>query len=280
MANFSRALNVAFLLAPCLPAQQAPQFDVASVKLAAGAPSSFNPAFRHSDPGRIDYHLIGIQELVCTAYSVEGYQVVWPAWVTNQRAFYDVSATIPAGTTKEQLPLMLQGLLADRFQLSSHWETRDTQVYVLGISSGGLKIHKSEHPPDEHAPYLGPYTNNEGWRLTSKRSKTAAEELGIEPGKSGYTIQQLSRFFRSYLDRPLLDMTGLEGYYDIDLFVPRDLPTDEGGAPSAQAIGSAGWSNSSFFSALEKQLGLKVEKKTIPVRTLVIDRLEREPTAN
>jgi uncharacterized protein (TIGR03435 family) len=250
------------------------------VKLTGSAPSSFNPASRRSNPGRIDYHLIGIQELVCVAYSVEGYQVVWPAWVTNQRTFYDVSATMPAGTTKEQLPLMLQGLLGDRFKLSSHWETRDTQVYALGISNGGLKIHKSEHPPDEGAPYVGPYTDNEGWRLTSKLSKGTAEAAGIDPGTSGYTIRQLINFFKSNLDRPLVDMTGLEGYYDVDLFVPRDLPPDEAGVPSARAIGSVGWSNSAFFSAMDKQLGLKTEKKTLPIRMLVIDRVEKEPTAN
>jgi hypothetical protein len=63
------------------------------------------------------------------------------------------------------------------------------QVYALGISSGGLKVHKSEHPPDEGAPYSGPYTDKAGWRLTSKPSKGLAEAEGIAPDKSGYTIQ-------------------------------------------------------------------------------------------
>jgi len=263
---------------------QPPQFGAASVKLAAGAPGGFNPGYQRSDPGRIDYHLIGIQGLVFKAYPVEVYQVVWPTWVTSQRTFYDVSATIPAGTTPEQLQLMFQGLLADRFKLSAHWETRDTQVYVLGISSGGLKIHKSEHPPDPDATYRSPYTDNTGWRIISKPSKSNAEAAGIAPDKSGYTIRQIVNFFRFNLDRPLLDMTGLEGYYDIDLFVPRDVPLDDAGAPSAPAIGSGaannGWSNSAFFSALEKQLGLKVEKKTLPIRMLVIDHVERVPTEN
>jgi uncharacterized protein (TIGR03435 family) len=257
-----------------------PQFDAASVKVAEGTPSSFNLPSGRSDPGRIDYHLIGVQGLVLKAYPVEGYQVVWPAWVGNQPTFYDVSATMPAGTTKEQLQLMLQGLLADRFKLSSHWETRDLKVYALEVATSGLKIHKSEHPPDPDALYLGPYADNRGWRLTSKPSQAVAEAAGIEPDKSGYTIRQLINFFRLNLDRPFVDMTGLEGYYDIDLLVERDPPPDDGGAPSAPGSGAVGWSNSAFFSAMKKQLGLHVEKKALPTRMLVIDHLERVPTGN
>jgi uncharacterized protein (TIGR03435 family) len=100
-------------------------------------------------------------------------------------------------------------------------------------------------------------------------------------GTSGYTLLQLSQFFQNNLDRPMVDMTGLHGYYDIDLFIPRSLSPDEGASGQATfARIEEGWSDSAFFEAMEKQLGLKVEKKKVPVEFLVIDHLEAVPTVN
>ena len=106
------------------------------------------------------------------------------------------------------------------------------------------------------------------------------EAAGSAPDRSGYTIRQLINFFSSNLDRPLVDMTGLEGYYDVNLFVERDRPPDDASAPPARGTGLVGWTNSAFFSAMESQLGLHIEKKTLPTRMLVIDHLERSPTEN
>jgi uncharacterized protein (TIGR03435 family) len=94
-----------------------PQFDAASVKVVEYA----GPVQMNSDAGRIDYRHIGIKALVWVAYPLTEFQIIWPQQTAGNAKFYDVSATFPPQTTKDQLYLMLQGLLADRFKLTSHW---------------------------------------------------------------------------------------------------------------------------------------------------------------
>jgi uncharacterized protein (TIGR03435 family) len=220
-----------------------------------------------------------MRNLVLKAFPVENYQVVWPKWMESQNAFYDISATMREGTTPQQLQLMLQSLLANRFKLSFHRETRDVKDYELEVSSHGLKIQPSKNPPDSPGPYTMQRDRN-GLRLMQP-AKEIVEQVGLDPAKSGYTIRRLINAFSARLDRPMIDMTGLEGDYDIELFVPFDL--DAPSELSSTGRGSrmpGAWSNALFFEALEKQLGLTVKPRTGPVEMLVIDHLERIPTEN
>jgi uncharacterized protein (TIGR03435 family) len=182
---FSPVPTLGFVLVLRLAHGQAvpgsPQFEVASVREVQwhqGAGSI------HTDAGRIDYRQINLKTLVLRAYPVAGYQVVWPAH-TAGNPFFDVSATFPSATTKEQLRLMLQGLLADRFKFTAHWETRDTKVYALEISERGLKIHKAENPPDDdHAFWtMGSYKGE--WFVGGRRVEAS------ESDTSGITISRL-----------------------------------------------------------------------------------------
>ena len=138
-----------------------PRFDVASVKPYKPVPGQRpqSPTF-HADAGRIEYHIAGIRELVLKAWPLADYAVAWPPWMCGKNPLFDVSATMPVDTTPEQLRLMLQGLLADRFKLTAHRETRDVPVYALEISSRGLKIRKAANPPD-HQYYGGGSTSVE-----------------------------------------------------------------------------------------------------------------------
>jgi len=243
-----------------------PRFDVASVKEVEwrqGAGAS------RTEPGRIDYRQIFIKTLVLKAYGLAGYQVVWPAWVEHtQSATYDISATFPPGTTTEQLHLMLQELLADRFKLSFHRETRDTKVYALQISDGGLKIHKAANPPaDDDSSFSSGVFEDRLWHVT--RSLPGAPATV----PSGLRISTFTEVFndRSLFDRILVDRTGLEGFYDIDLKLP---PGDKTIFPERGAVPDI----PELLSGMEKQLGLKAEKKTLPIEIMVIDHLEETPT--
>ena len=128
-------------------------FDVASVKPAApitggrlmvrmsGGPGS-------PDPGQITYTNVAMKNLLTTAYNVKGYQISGPAWLDSER--YDIAAKIPKGATKEQFQLMLQNLLAERFKLTLHRESKDLPIYALVVGKNGVKMKES--PKDDPAP--------------------------------------------------------------------------------------------------------------------------------
>jgi uncharacterized protein (TIGR03435 family) len=228
-----------------------PRFTLASLKL-TNEPSHRNPPVFHTEAGRIDYRMIGTKSLVLKAWPLDWYQIVWPEGMPI--AFYDVAATMPGRTTSEQLQLMLQRLLAERLGLRSHWETRNLPLYSLELSGRGLKIHKSLQTPPASSSLV----------MQTNRSLHPTKRL---PDSTAFTIGELLQLFRKWLDRPMIDHTGLEGFYDVDLRVPcgPDGCTD------------SSWNNSVFFDALEMQLGLKVEQKTLPTKMLVIDHLNRVP---
>ena len=249
-----------------------PQFDAASVKPAA---LTSGPVIMNSDAGRIDYRQFGLKALVWVAFQVTLPQIVWPAWMAgNTGGSYDITATFPPGTTEEQQHIMLQSLLADRFKLAVHRETRDAKVYALVISSRGLKIRKSDNPPDDKTLSISVRSGKDGFHLNDRLPDAPAS------APYGITISKLVKYFNNgYLDRVMVDRTGLEGYYDINLFIP---PEVEAGNPSLDQSAKPPVTPSvpTYFDALEKQLGLKVGSQTAPIEILVIDHLERTPTAN
>lgn len=260
----------------CQAVTDLPQFEVASIKLSQ--PIS-NGGWIRSDPGRIDYKAIDLKALILMAYSVPNYRVIWPEWLNKLDPSYDVVATMPPGTTRAQLHLMLQGMLATRLNLKMHREARELAMYALVIAKNGPRIHKTKLDPDINEAESDPdephntYTIGQGpagWHLVGPMS-----------------ILQLASTFRYELDHPMVDMTGLEGYYDVDLVWSHETAPAAGrGAPPASADNiptasvPAGGNSLSLFVALERQLGLKVEPRRSQTEMLVIDRVEKVPTDN
>src|SRR5437016_6586014 len=112
-----RCLAGVIALTSCLAAGQAlPSFEVASVKQSAPGEQGRFMMRMGSDPGMVNYSGVTLKMLLARAYGVKDYQVVGPDWLNSER--YDVNAKVPAGTPSEQVPLMLQGLLAERFKMS------------------------------------------------------------------------------------------------------------------------------------------------------------------
>jgi uncharacterized protein (TIGR03435 family) len=240
-----------------------PQFDAASVKVN----ESGDRPFTRYDPTRVDLHKASIKHLVRRAWPLPDYRIVWPAWVDAQRGArgYDVSVTFPRDTSPELLNLMFQDLLTTRFGLATHWETRELKAFEVTVSEQGSKLREAKNPAP--ATDFPKYTT----RIETGKIETGlwhfSSQLGGAP--SGLTVAGFLEAIDAthILDRPLVDATGMQGSYDIELSAPADVPQNR---PDP----------SELLKALEKQLGLKATLKTLPLRMLVIDRMERIPTEN
>jgi len=252
------AATVWLALAGAGKTQPKPQFDAASVKVNQ---SSDRPSTQY-DAGRVILHKASIRHLVLRGWPLPDYQLVLPDWVAGDRGAigYDVSVTFPPNTTPANLQLMFQDVLATRFGLTIHWETRDVKAFEVRASEKGPKLREAANPaqPTDFPKYA---TKIEGglWHFSS--------QLGGEPSRltvAGF-LEALDA--THILDRPLVDATGIRGNYDIDLTAPAEVP---GNKPDP----------SELLGAIEKQLGLKASLKTLSLRVLVVDHLERIPTGN
>jgi uncharacterized protein (TIGR03435 family) len=189
------------------------------------------------------------------AYEVMDFQIAGaPDWVKSNR--YDIAAKADGDSQVTDVRPMLQRLLEDRFQLRSHWETKEAPVYHLVVSKAG-KLRKSEPgdcPPSADAP---------------------CGQLRNSPGNTnGYklTAGALAGSLAFFVGRPVLDYTALTGKYNIQLQWTPDAVRLRSAAPSED-------SSPSIFTALQEQLGLKLESAKGPVRSLVIDQVEK-PSEN
>jgi uncharacterized protein (TIGR03435 family) len=199
--------------------------------------------------------------------------VAAPSWVDTER--YDVAAKIEPSVIDDLQKLnpsqisaarnqMLQALLADRLMLALHRETRELTVYSLVVAKNGPKIQESK-PIDA---VLGG-SNGRGGRGGLGPGMSARS--GSIKGRS-VTLRSFADFLAAQLGRPVLDKTGLTGLYDLDLqWTPDDneLQSPPGSAPNGPAI----------FTAIQEQLGLKLEAGKGPVEIIVIDHIER-PSGN
>ena len=286
MSRILQTATLSVLAAVWLAAQPptAPlTFEVASIKPSAG-----------------DEHRIGIQilpggglrvsgaplrMLLTVAYGVREFQISGgPGWINSDR--YDILAKPERGTAsdnapsdprpmsdserktvQEQMQQRLQSLLADRFQVTIHRETKEAPVYALVVAKGGSKLQPSERK-EGNAP-RGPMMR-----------------LGRgEINGQGVKLEMLATSLSNILGRSVVDQTGLSGNFDVKLQWTPDLgqsPTPFGGAappPGVQAPPPPDPNGPSIFTALQEQLGLRLESQKGPVEMIVIDHVEK-PSEN
>ena len=237
-------------LGPALFAADPPRFEVASVK--AAAECTFRTGL---NPGTLTMMGVPLAVVVLEAFQIPRERMVGPAWLEEQVCF-DIVAKMPENTTKEQYRLMLQTLLAERFKFTFHKDSKLSTAYALVVDKNGAKFKESP-PPDP---------NNK---------KPPMMMIGRAPNvafKGSMTMASLARGLAGPLGGPVRDETNLKGAYDID-FVFRP----ETGTASPEAASDP---TGSIISAVRDQLGLRLERRTEPVETLVIDRVEKVPTAN
>jgi uncharacterized protein (TIGR03435 family) len=272
-AACSRVSACAITLVLALEAQGAAEFEVASVKvsqpLRPGVPSRCLGGPGTTNPGTFTCESFQLSSLVLIAYNLRPFQFSGPGWMNTER--YDIVAKIPPGTTNLQFRLMLQSLLAKRFDLAFHYKTIETTVYDLTVAKGGPKLTKAE---GELAPQEGPVWTS---RL-SPPGRTQASRI-----RKAESIPVLADFLSAQLDGPVIDDTGLSDLYDYTLSWLID-PAGRGPAvllPDAP-VGSSprGDFVPTLVEAVRNQLGLALTAKKGQAQTFVVDHAERVPVEN
>lgn len=259
------------------------QFDAASIK-----PSTSQRIMTVRPlPGRLSADA-SLQVLIQYAYGVEPFQIVGgPNWLSSNR--YQIDATAGTAATRDQVFLMLQSLLEDRFQLKTHRETKDLQVFALVPNKASLNLQ----PPQEGGCVDSPANATADWtgagRLAAPgegssvqgQCGTALVVLGpkgaqIRGGK--VSMSELARVLSTLVGRSVVDRTGFSGVFDVELnFVPDD--TTPSLPPPPPNSGISDMTGVSIAQALQQQLGLRLQSTKGPVQVIVVDQAE-PPSAN
>ena len=241
-----------------------PKFEVSSVKRAeqCGGRNSI-------DPGSVTFRGVPLKGVLMEAFQVKMDQIEGPSWLESD--CYEISGKIPEGVAREQLPAMLQALVAERFKVAAHKEDRARSGWALVVDKGGLKA-KEDDPKENYM------------RGSNGRQLMAFGFGGHGLLKGVMTMATLASNLSRQGYGPVEDATGLTGKYDIDLTWTPDKGF-ETGAVDATAAGSPPGAEipapePSLFAALRESLGLKLERRRVQVQYLVIDHIERIPTEN
>jgi uncharacterized protein (TIGR03435 family) len=250
----------------------------------AGAPLSFEVASVKQVPreqaqqrrrptigaDRVDFGNVTLWYCLSYAYGMKSYQMFGPDWLRQER--YEVVAKGPAGTQRQDLPKMMQTLLAERLKVQAHQETREIPALVLTLAKEGAKLK-------EAAPESG--DGQGGAQVGMSASENGGEKLDVKGG----TMSTLVNTLTGLLGRPVVDKTGLEGRYDFILEFTRSetaganatggfnepppLPPPPPGAEPGLSI----------YSSIQK-LGLRLTAEKVPLPVLVVDSAEKVPIEN
>jgi uncharacterized protein (TIGR03435 family) len=262
---FTAALLAALATAQA-PAR--PRIEVATIKLNTGGGGRGG---MRGTPGRFTVSNTPLRTLIRNAYKVPDFTISGgPVWMNTDR--YDIEAKVEGELRGDDLLFVLRTLLEDRFQLKVHRETKEGPVYLLTVAKGGprlppsscVAVDPSRMPPPpapgEKLPEICGL-NRGGGSGPSRLLNIVG--LRIEEPDSAATVPGLTFYFSSILERTVIDKTGLTGRFDVHLEYRPEL---DGEGPS-------------IFTAVQEQLGLKLESGKGPVETLVIDHVER-PSQN
>lgn len=248
------------------PSAQFPAFEVAAIKPNKSGDSGAHTSFNNARFSATNVTLKGL--LHYEVYDIPERQIEGgPAWLGTDR--FDIEAKMDDATFEKMRKLsdeeirqinrqLFQQLLADRFRLVVHWETKQVPVYALVVAKNGPKLEHSK---------------------ISDGSTSTSSGNGKVTGK-GVTMDQLAQTLTSALsrelDRTVVDQTGIAGIYDLSLaWSPADRPAAMADASTENAVPAG----ASIFTALQEQLGLKLVSAKAPVKTLVIDHVE-QPSEN
>jgi uncharacterized protein (TIGR03435 family) len=231
-----------------------------------------------SDPTHYAWHGLWLMNLMTQAFGVRADQISGAAYLKIQTERYDIVANIPEGATKEQFNIMLGNLLRDRFHLRFHMESKVIPVYALRVGKNGPKFKETARRTDDDAKApSGPAGGRDAQGFLIVPPGFKGMVAWPVPGEKFTTAQdvpmaELAQSLEQKAGRPVIDETGLTGHYDFKIhyeWISR--PTDTGGASDPAP---------SVFTAVQEQLGLKLESSTHSFPQLIIDSIDREPTEN
>jgi len=274
-------LGLALSLALSAVAQHPPVFDAASVKASsASAPATaISPngqvlgksswrGCRQPDPGMVTCGDAPLRALIVWAYAVRSYQVEGPAWI--DRDGYDVVAKLPAGVPPAQAPAMMQALLAERFHLVVRKETRPYPGYAITVAKGGP--HLTEVNAEEVAAFRNGAITTPPARTPPGKSPpigliSASRNAEGITVRGKMTMAELASYISNHMQRPVVDLTQLDGVYDLRF----TYQADESSIPDPA---------STLVHAVEQALGLRIEEKKTPLEFIIVDSANRAPTEN
>lgn len=228
-------------------------FDTASIRKSSGAgagdPGEILRDGPRLSPVTFTMRNATLKSCMCWAWDVMESQISGPGWLATER--FDIQGKAVVPTTEAEFRVMLQALLTERFHLEFHRQTKEQSVYVLVIGKNGPKFRESAA---EGEPNIVP--------------DTARMSIAVKHAK----VSTLADLLSKILFMPVIDQTGMNGYYDISVNVAKYLPQFAGdGIPDIMGIINAG---------LQEELGLKLESKKVALDLLVVDNIDKTPTEN
>ncbi len=275
-------------------------FEVASIKPAPPQPMNQTRIGMQTDGGMLRYTNVSIREMIRVAYKVKDFQIEGPDWMGTTR--FDISAKFPAGATEDNVPEMLQALLAERFKLILHKDSQERPVYAMVVGKNGPKLKAAE--VQTNAPTDGG-ANPSAYGVTVSTPIGGSSPPALRPSgpvrrggammmsmaangmtfnAPSATIAQLAEALSRFTERPIQDATGIDGQYEFELtFMPEtmrgiqrrmpppaaDHPGDAADTPPAESIAEA-----------LQHYGLKLEPRKSAVDVLTIEHVEKTPTEN
>ncbi len=240
------------------------------------------------DPERLTYSNVTLKVVMQNAYDVQSDQISGPGWLDSAR--FDIAAKIPAGATMEQFRAMVANLLTQRFHLAFHREKKDFVVYELHVAKGGPKLKEGAAPRVETRPGPGGrgQVDSEGFPVPPAHQTAQRQDNGVaRMAGDQITMTMFANFLRFPLgflngnspafispreSARVADKTGLTGECHITL----EYEWTGQRAPDADPGDAA----PTIFTALQQQLGLRLEQTKTPLDVLVIDSVDKTPTDN
>lgn len=234
-----------------MPADADPSYEVATIK--PNNPDNKNLGLELHG-GHLGIENMTIDSMLNLAYAVHPKQIIdSPAWFTS--AHYDIEGVLDTDgqPNLKQIQGIMQKLLADRFQLKFHRETRELSVYAITVTKGGPKLTKSQGDPKA----LG---------VENDRVRAGQDTMTV----TNLSMAEFALILQFYTERPVVDQTGLAGKWDFKW----TWTSDESRLPPDATNAAPG-----LFTAIQEQLGLKLEAKRAPADVFVVDHVER-PSSN
>jgi len=254
-----------------------PAFEVASIKPSGPKSvrgSSGGPGT--SDPGRYTFGSATLIDLVEVGYHVDYFQISSKVPLDEQT--FDLVAKLPEGATGQQFRLMMQNLLAERFHLKMHMQSKEFPTYELIVAKSGPKLKESA-AGNVAAP--APRASSDGFPDLPPNRPGMVAQHSVSGGfvlvrlkAQQEPISALARMLRLPDGQPMVDKTGLTGKYDFTLEFSSEVPSAASGGDAQLPV------TPNLFTALQQQLGLQLVDKKIPFDVVVVDSVDKLPTEN
>jgi uncharacterized protein (TIGR03435 family) len=273
---YARRTGIAFVLTAVLGQGQtqgpsSPAFEVASIKIAtaqgvrgpAGGPGT-------SDPTRYSFKSASLRNLIAIAFHVDFFQILGSV-PTDQE--YDLVANVPVGATRDQLRAMLKTLLSERFHLKAHMEQRPFPVYELVVAKGGSKLDEGTAKSSDAAPEGFPELPGDRPGISSRNASVSGFTV-VRMRARRASVAELAQRLHPPDEHPILDKTGLTGKYDFTFEYATEQPSRTADTQPREPVAA------DLYTALRQQLGLQLVSKKVPFDVVVVDSVDKVPSAN